>query len=179
MGVLRNKMHEAMAQGLANGVKPFEAYQAAGYTGTELNNAYQIMKHPDVKKRKEELIKEKREKQESMSKARASLRDEPNKVLTRNDLQQELLTNLELAREVGNPAAANKSIELLGQLSNLLGRNQKEPESDDPELSSQASEPDFDAGAISAADINSAFTSFDFGSGDLSEGEEEVVKDDS
>lgn len=178
MGVLSNKMHEAMAQGLAQGMKPFDAYKAAGYTGTELNNAYQIMKHPDVKRRKEELIKEKTEREESMSRARSSLRDEPNKVLTRNDLQQELLTNLELARHVENPAAANKSIELLGQLSNLLGRNQKEPEPDEPELPSQTSGSDFDAGAISAEDINSAFTSFDFGSGDVSSGEQEAIEDD-
>ena len=55
---LRNNRHEAFAQALAQGLEPYDAYQAAGYTGSETTARaalWRLQKDPRIQERVAEL----------------------------------------------------------------------------------------------------------------------------
>lgn len=115
MGRLANDKAEIFAQGLARGMKKIKAYTAAGYAPHRANASTMSVK-PEIAERVSEL---KAERQEAVQKGLMvpPVRGEITKYdvaeLTIETLQQELVENLQRARDLGQMPAANKAVELL------------------------------------------------------------------
>lgn len=159
MPKLKTDKREKMAHFLFKGHKPPQAYTAAGYTGSA-NNAYVLAREPDIKARVEELTQNQIEEHSKIENQREALTQTGVKALTKADLLTHLLDNLKLAQEERNPAAANKTIELMGEIAGYLGKAIGKNLPADEESSKQTSN-DFGAGAPSIQNIAEAFGSPD------------------
>lgn len=98
MGVLYNLKHERYAQGVASGLEKREAYAQAGYKGN--GRAYaRVDAEPTVKARIKELMEQGARRVE----------------LSRKDILERILQDWDLARKLGQVAAALKAGELIGR----------------------------------------------------------------
>lgn len=115
MGKLDNTKQERFAQGLARGLNRSKAYRAAGYAAHR-SNASVYAKKPHIAKRVIEIKEDRQQRLEKglmMPHVRGELSKYDTASLTLTTLQQELVENLNLARDAGQFPAANKAIELL------------------------------------------------------------------
>lgn len=94
MGILRNVKYERFAQLIAQGVAPSEAAQEVGYKSSS-----GLLKRQAIDERIKELLKN--------AAARAEL--------TRRDIYNGIFDDIQLARKLGQPAAALKGWEMLGK----------------------------------------------------------------
>lgn len=94
MGVLRNVKYERFAQLIAQGIAPNEAAEDVGY-----KSSYGLLKKQVIDDRIKELLKN--------AAARAEL--------TRRDIYNGIFDDIQLARKLGQPAAALKGWEMLGK----------------------------------------------------------------
>lgn len=155
MPKLKTDKREQMAQFLFSGYKAPQAYSAAGYSGSP-NNAYVLAREKDVKERVAELKDIQLRENEKIENQREAITQEGVKALTKGDLVSHLLDNLTLAKEERNPVAANKTIELMGEISGYLGKAIGKGTPSNAEPSNQASD-DIGAGTTSVQNIADAF----------------------
>lgn len=120
MPACRNPKHERYAIGLSKGLTQVEAYQRAGYKGSRAAASNLAGRMP-IRNRVKELIDEALRLEEGTRAARNQARDagEPT-LITKDYMTLELLKNLDDARSLGNAPAANKALELLARLHNLI-----------------------------------------------------------
>lgn len=103
MPALDNPRHERFAQELAKGLSAVEAMQSAGYS-PDRGNATRLTANDSIKARVTEIQE------------RGALRAE----VTVASLTEMLLADRELARGLGQPAAAVSAIEKIGKLHQLF-----------------------------------------------------------
>lgn len=110
MGVLSDNRHELFCQGLAAGKTRSQAYIDAGYSPNGASsNAIKMSDLPEVKARTEELL------------SRAATRAE----LKASDIQEMLLQDRTLARNLGQPSAAIRAAELLGKVLGMFAEKRE------------------------------------------------------
>jgi hypothetical protein len=95
-GLLRNPRYELYAQGVASGLSRFEAYQKAGFKGKSCSS---IDRRPEVQHRIKEIL--------DSAASRAEL--------SRKDILDRIFEDWQLARKLGQMAAALKAGELMGK----------------------------------------------------------------
>ena len=119
-----NERQDRFCVAVAEGMPPYQAYKAAGYSG-QANGAYQLIKKPLVIARIEQ-IRQFRDRTVGEVLTNAVSREAITKQWIMDRLQQNAISCMEREpRWAYNPAAANRALELLGkEMSMFLDRKE-------------------------------------------------------
>lgn len=143
MPKLTNPQHETFCQGMADGLKPIDAYERAGYQRS-LSSMSQLKGRPEIQQRVQELIQEKAD----IAAANGDDIDNLPAELNRDWLIKTLMKNVVLAQDARQITPANKAVEMLAQLIGYSFKQPTQPKGDDEGESKKSS--DFDMDALTA-----------------------------
>lgn len=115
MPTLANPRHEAFAKNRAAGLKQYESYINAGFEGNP-QGASQIERRVEVAARIQELMTERQE----ARRADCELEDDSTEGINRTWVLSELKKNVREAQKTGQISAANKAVELMMDMLNLV-----------------------------------------------------------
>jgi len=127
---LANPRHEVFAHARSEGLGQYDAYISAGFEGNP-SAASQLEKRPEVRQRIQELVLERQTAR--MDSQRTT--DDSVSDLNRDWILRELKENIRQAQSAGQISAANKAIEMLIDLLNLVpkkGVSQQEEDTKTP-----------------------------------------------